>query len=79
MHWNSINYLSLLFFDYYIPDDTNEKASESISAARREVLSFLENRRIQIAGRYRVPEITVVDAIENDYIYNKEYGFYEKR
>lgn len=69
----------LTFFDHYIPVNVEETAGTALSVARREVLKFLENRRIEIAGRFIVPEITVADAVNNDYVYNKEYGYYEKR
>ena len=69
----------LKFSDAYVPKLSNESTGRAITIARREVLKFLENRRIEIASRFIVPEITVADAVENTYIYNKEFGYYEKR
>ena len=55
---------------------------ESIRYARQEVLNFLQNRRIQIARRFRVPPISSIDALEHNYIYyqnQQEFGYYESR
>ena len=68
----------LHFLDSYVPEQ-RDQTGYGIDQARIEALRFLENRRIQIARRYQVPEITVVDAIANQYVYNQEYGIYERR
>lgn len=67
----------LQYVDCYKPAMSGE-AGQEISRARREVLRFLEKRRLQIARRYRVPEISVIDAITNTYSYNREFGYYER-
>lgn len=67
----------LHYVDCYRPAMSVETGQE-ISRERREVLRFLENRRLQIARRYRVPEISVVEAITNAYSYNREFGYYER-
>ena len=48
------------------------------ASARKEVESFLNNRRkaIQIEG-FQPKGITVQDAIKNDCVYNKEYEYFE--
>ena len=68
----------LKFIDSFTPEYSEVMGSE-ISAARKEVLHFLQQRRLQIAMRYQVPEITVIDAITNTYFYNRELGYYERR
>ena len=66
------------FIDAFIPE-LSEQTGIEISAARKEVLHFLQQRRLQIAKRYQVPEITVIDAITNTYSYNRELGYYERQ
>ena len=66
------------FIDAFTPEPS-EQAGVEISVARKEVLHFLQQRRLQIAKRYQVPEITVIDAITNTYSYNRELGYYERR
>ena len=51
----------------------------SIDEARLEVVDFLRQRRIAIAKRFIVPPISIVDAVENEYVYNREFDYYEKR
>ena len=50
-----------------------------ISQARQEVIRFIQNRRIQIAKRFIVPEINIADALNNDYIYHTDGEYYERR
>ena len=66
------------FIDALTPEPTEQTGIE-ISEARKEVLHFLQQRRLQIAKRYQVPEITVIDTITNTYSYNRELGYYERR
>ena len=66
------------YIDAFIPESSEQTGIE-ISVARKEVLHFLQQRRLQIAKRYQVPEITVIDAITNTYSYNRELGYYERR
>lgn len=40
--------------------------------ARQEVFRFINQRRLAIAKRFYVPPITIIDAIDHDYVYNKE-------
>lgn len=55
------------------------QAGERIIKARQDVIRFIQNRRIQIAKRFIVPEISIVDALANHYIYHVENGYYESR
>ena len=66
------------YIDSFTPE-ASEEAGRELSMARKEELHFLQQRRLQIAKRYQVPEITVVDAITNTYSYNRELGYYERR
>ena len=66
------------FIDAFTPE-LSEQTGIEISAARKEVLHFLQQRRLQIAKRYQVPEISVIDANTNTYSYNRELGYYERR
>ena len=66
------------FIDAFTPK-VSEQTGIEISTARKEVLHFLQQRRLQIAKRYQVPEISVIDAITNTYSYNRELGYYERR
>ncbi len=70
---------SIEYTESYVITEDKERTVGTVSDARREVLRFLENRRIEIAGRFTVPVITVADAVNNDYVYSREYGYYEKR
>ena len=66
------------YIDAFTPEPSKETGVD-ISTARKEVLHFLQQRRLQIAKRYQVPEITVIDAITNTYLYNRELGYYERK
>ena len=66
------------FIDAFAPELSKEAGLE-INKARKEVLHFLQQRRLQIAKRFQVPEITVIDAITNTYSYNRELRYYERR
>ena len=66
------------FIDAFVPELSKEAGLE-INKARKEVLHFLQQRRLQIAKRFQVPEITVIDAITNTYSYNRELRYYERR
>ena len=54
-------------------------AGTAISQARLEVMRFIQNRRIQIAKRCTVPEISIADALAYHYIYHADGGYYERR
>lgn len=54
----------------------SKEKNEEIEA-RRAVGNFLNQRRIDVARRLLVQPITIVDAIVNQYQYNKETTFYE--
>ena len=71
-------FAQIKFIDAFTPEPS-EQAGVEISVARKEVLHFLQQRRLQIAKRYQVPEITIIDAITNTYSYNRELGYYERR
>lgn len=47
--------------------------------ARKEVIDFLTKRDSEILRRTFNGHITILDALVDDYVYNKEYGYYEKR
>lgn len=51
---------------------------EAESLARQEVFNFLNQRRLAVAKRYYVSPVTIIDAIESDYHYVKEYDYYVK-
>lgn len=67
---------ALRYIDYQRPKNL-QNAGNNIVTARKEVLSFLQNRRIQIARRFQVPPISIIDALEHQYIYNKDAEYYE--
>lgn len=54
-----------------------ESESEEEMLARNEVYKFINQRRLAIIKRYQVPPITIIDAIANRYVYNKELEYYE--
>ena len=68
---------NLKFIDYENVKNI-EKYIGYDASARKEVESFLNNRRraIQIEG-FQPKGITVQDAIKNDCVYNKEYEYFE--
>lgn len=66
------------FIQHYVPC-AKDHTGNNIDEARLEVVDFLRQRRIAIAKRYIVPPISIVDAVENEYVYNKEFDYYEKR
>ena len=47
--------------------------------ARKEVIDFLTKRDSEILRRTFNGHITILDALVDDYVYNKEYGYYETR
>lgn len=57
--------------------DTSEEL-ELDREARNEVFRFINSRRIALAKRFKVPPITIVDAISDNYTFNKEFKVYEK-
>lgn len=57
--------------------ETNDDEKYAESNARAEVHKFIMERRTAIAKRFSVPAITIIDAISNNYNYNKEYKLYE--
>lgn len=57
--------------------DITEQMNLEITT-RQEVFKFIDQRRKAIAQRYYVNPITIIDALEDNYVYNKEYGFYEE-
>lgn len=67
---------NIKFIDSY---EVNEKLLRDDIVARREVLEFLSKRDSEILRRTFNGHITVLDAITDNYVYNKEYGYYEKR
>lgn len=65
---------SIEYTESYVIAEDKERTVGTVYDARREVLKFLENRRIEIAGRFTVPAITVADVVNNDYVHSREYG-----
>ena len=60
-------------------DVDNRAAGSAISQARQEAMRFIQNRRVQIARRFVVPEISIADALDNDYVYHADGDFYVRR
>ena len=40
--------------------------------SQNKVYKFINQRRLAVIKRYQVPPITIIDAIANRYVYNKE-------
>ena len=59
--------------------EVQKVAGNTISQARQDAMRFIQNRRVQIARRFVVPEISIADALDHDYVYDAEGDYYARR
>lgn len=68
---------TIRFLRSYTPAENHEQQIKE-SQARQEVFAFLNKRELELAKRLQLPPITIIDAITDKYVYNKEYKYYSK-